>query len=159
MKKLLLIRHAKAVHDLNYDDFERPLKLSGIKDAELMAVRLKANQLIPQQLVASPALRTRSTADIFAAFLSLPGPLLDTRIYEAGPITLLEVINEFNNQYDFIALVGHNPTMEQIVSYLCNVRVEFPTCAIALLEFELDDWAEISAQTGNLSWFSEPKED
>ncbi len=159
MKKLLLIRHAKAVHDLNYDDFERPLKLSGIKDAELMALRLKANQPIPQQLVASPALRTRSTADIFAAFLSLPGPLLDTRIYEAGQITLMDVINDFDNEKDFIALVGHNPAMEQIVNYLSGERVDFPTCAIALLEFELDEWAGISSMTGKLSWFSIARED
>jgi len=159
MKKLLLIRHAKAVHDLKYDDFERPLKLSGIRDAEMMAVRLKANGYVPQEVVASPALRTRSTADIFAAFLTIPGPILDTRIYEAGPITLLDVINDFDNEKDFIALGGHNPAMEQIVNYLSGERVDFPTCAIALLEFELDEWAGISSLTGKLSWFSIARED
>ena len=159
MKKLLLIRHAKAVHDLNYDDFERPLKLSGIRDAEMMAVRLKANGFVPQEVVASPALRTRSTADIFAAFLTIPGPILDTRIYEAGPITLMDVINDFDNEKDFIALVGHNPAMEQIVSYLSGKQVDFVTCTIALLEFDLDDWAEISSQNGRLSWFSIPREE
>jgi phosphohistidine phosphatase len=158
MKKLLLIRHAKAVHDLNYVDFERPLKSSGIKDAEFMAERLLAEKIVPQQLVTSPALRTISTADIFAQYLSLAKPKEDLRIYDASRLTLLDVINGFDNTRDFVGLVGHNPTMEQIIHYLTGNTVDFPTCAIALLEFELDDWTAISAQTGTLKWYSIPKD-
>ena len=158
MKKLLLIRHAKAVHDLNYVDFERPLKSSGIKDAEFMAERLLAEKIVPQQLVTSPALRTISTADIFAQHLSLAKPKEDLRIYDASRLTLLDVINGFDNRRDFVGLVGHNPTMEQIIHYLTGNTVDFPTCAIALLEFESDDWAAISAQTGTLKWYSIPKD-
>jgi len=159
MKKLLLIRHAKAVHDMSYEDFERPLKHSGIKDAELMAERLLSKKIIPQQLIASPALRTLSTADIFAEFLSLTKPKEDLRIYEASRLTLLDLINGLDNEKDFMGLVGHNPTMEQIIHYLTGELVEFPTCAIALIEFDLDDWGAVSAQTGSLKWYSIPKAD
>lgn len=158
MKKLLLIRHAKAAHDLNYVDFERPLKSSGIKDAEFMAGRLLSEKIVPQQLVTSPALRTVSTADIFAQYLSLAKPKEDLRVYDASRLTLLEVINSFDNKKDFIGLVGHNPTMEQIINHLTGNTVDFPTCAIALIEFDLDDWAAVSAQTGTLKWYSIPKE-
>src|SRR6185312_11932181 len=123
MKKLLLIRHAKAVHDTSYEDFERPLKHSGVKDAEFMAGRLLATKTIPQQLVTSPALRTLSTADIFAQYLSLAKPKEDLRIYDASRLTLLDVINGFDNQKDFMGLVGHNPTMEQIIHYLTGELV------------------------------------
>jgi phosphohistidine phosphatase len=159
MKKLLLIRHAKAVHDLNYEDFERPLKSSGIKDAEFMAERVLAKKFVPQQLVSSPALRTLSTADIFAEFLSLPKPKEDLRIYEASRLTLVDVINGFDNKRDFVGIVGHNPTMEQIIHYLTGELVDFPTCAIVLIEFDTDDWGAISAQTGALKWYSIPKAD
>jgi hypothetical protein len=46
MKTLLMIRHAKAGWGgFTLYDFERPLEISGMKDAEKMAVRLKERQL------------------------------------------------------------------------------------------------------------------
>ncbi|MFB9845070.1 SixA phosphatase family protein [Mucilaginibacter ginsenosidivorans] len=159
MKKLLLIRHAKAVHDLSYDDFERPLRKSGIKDAEFMAERLLAEKIIPQKLFTSPALRTLSTADIFTQFLSLSKPKEDIRIYEASRLTLVNLINGFDDKFDFVGLVGHNPAMEQVIHYLTGQLVDFPTCAIALIEFEMDSWEMISAGMGTVKWYSIPKED
>jgi phosphohistidine phosphatase len=44
MKKLLLIRHAKAEKDALGKDFDRPLKYIGIQDAAFMAERLKNNR-------------------------------------------------------------------------------------------------------------------
>jgi len=158
MKKLLLIRHAKAVHDLSFDDFERPLRSAGIRDAELMAERLKSEKIIPQILVASPALRTLSTANIFSEFLSLPRPQEDIRIYDANRLTLLDVITQLDNKHDFVGIVGHNPTMEQVSHYLTGELFDYPTCAIALIEFELDSWELVSAGTGNMKWHSIPKE-
>jgi phosphohistidine phosphatase len=158
MKKLLLIRHAKAVHDLSYEDFERPLTRSGIKDAEFMAERLLKKSIVPQLLITSPALRALATADIFSEYLSLSKPKQDKRIYEAGRVALLDVINGFDNQYDFIGLTGHNPTIEQIAQYLTNDSPEFATCAVALIEFEFDNWLQVIAGTGTLKWYDSPKE-
>jgi phosphohistidine phosphatase len=72
MKKLLLIRHAKATHDIGYADFERPLKPSGMEDAELMAFIVKKNGTVPQIIITSPALRTQSTADILQNYCRCP---------------------------------------------------------------------------------------
>ncbi|MFI5162426.1 MAG: SixA phosphatase family protein [Sphingobacteriales bacterium] len=156
MKKLLLIRHARAVHDNAYNDFERPLKPSGIKDAEFMAEKLHHKKIVPQILVTSPALRTIATADIFSEFLSLTKSKEDKRIYEASRLTLVNIINGLEDKYDFIGLVGHNPAMEDITHYLTGQMPEFPTCGIALIEFEFDEWAAISAGTGKLKWFGQP---
>ena len=158
MKKLLLIRHAKAVHDNAYKDFERPLKHSGIKDAEFMAEQLLEEKIVPQVLVTSPALRTLSTADVLAEFLSLSKPKEDSRIYEASRATLLDVINGFDDKYYFIGLVGHNPTIEDISHYLTKVPLGFPTSGVALLEFSFDNWKMISGGTGSLKWHSSPKD-
>jgi phosphohistidine phosphatase len=159
MKKLLLIRHAKAVPEIGNSDFERPLKHSGITDAEMMAERLLHNKVIPQILVTSPALRTLATANIFTEFLSLPKATEDLRIYEASRPALLQLISEFEDRHDFIGLVGHNPTIEQIAYYLTGELIDFPTGAIALIEFDLDSWEEVSSNTGTLKWYSSPKED
>ncbi|MBS1525997.1 MAG: histidine phosphatase family protein [Bacteroidetes bacterium] len=157
MKKLLLIRHAKAVHDMSYDDYERPLKHSGVHDAEVMAERVKKEGLIPQVLVTSPSLRTQATADIFSEFLSLPKPRESQRIYEASRITLLEVINEFPSEFDFIGLVGHNPGLAQLVNYFTGESPDLTPGSIALVTFDLDEWPLLSRNTGGLKWFSSPK--
>ncbi|MGN6640388.1 MAG: SixA phosphatase family protein, partial [Mucilaginibacter sp.] len=60
---------------------------------------------------------------------------------------------------DFIALVGHNPSIEQITHYLTGQSVAFPTCAIGLIEFEFDNWSLVSSGTGTLKWHDSPKED
>jgi phosphohistidine phosphatase len=158
MKKLLLVRHAKAVHDNAFKDFERPLTERGIKDAELMAERLLKEKIVPQKLITSSALRTLATADIFSQFLSLSKPKEDNRIYEASRITLLDVINGFDDKHDFIGVVGHNPTIEDITRYLTKIPVGFPTCGIALIEFAFDNWEMISGGTGMLKWHSSPRD-
>jgi phosphohistidine phosphatase len=158
MKKLLLIRHAKATHDTGYSDFERPLKPSGLKDATMMAERLLSAYTIPQVIVSSPALRTLSTANIFAEHLSLPKPLIIKEIYEAGTKSLLNIIEELPDKYEFVALVGHNPAISDILYYLTGQVADMHPGAFAVVEFENDSWRMISEYTGKLTWYSTPKE-
>jgi phosphohistidine phosphatase len=158
MKKLLLISHAKATHDNAYKDFERPLTDRGIKDAEFMAGKILEDKIVPQVLFTSPAIRTLATADIFSEFLSLSKPKQDGRIYEASRVTLLDVINGFDDKHDFIGLVGHNPTIEDISHYLTKIPLGFPTCGVALIEFPFDSWKMVSGGTGTLKWHAGPKD-
>ena len=158
MKRLLLIRHAKAEKETSVKDINRPLKYIGIQDARFMAERVKENSLIPQLIVTSPALRTKTTAEIFADHLLLPDPEINKAIYEASQQTLLRVINQLPNQYNFIALVGHNPGISQILYYLTGESREVHTSTVALIEFEIDDWKAISGDTGKLAYYSSPKE-
>ncbi len=156
MKKLLLVRHAKAVHDTSYSDFERPLKPKGIQDATLMAERLKNEGIIPQLLITSPALRTQATADIFSEHLSVPKPLENKRIYEAGRSELINIINEFNDKYECIGLVGHNPGISEMIYHFTGMDIDVPPGSVALISFEFDEWKLLSHHTGKLTWFGSP---
>ena len=157
MKKLLLIRHAKAEKETSVKDIDRPLKYIGIQDAAFMAEKLKETSQIPQIIITSPALRTKTTAEIFADHLLLPDPQTNKAIYEASQQTLLRVINKFPAEYDFIALVGHNPGIAQILDYLTGESREVHTSTVALVEFETDDWSSISGDSGKLVYYSWPK--
>jgi phosphohistidine phosphatase len=159
MKKLLLVRHAKAVHDADYSDFERPLKHSGTRDAITMTDRLSRQSVIPQLLVTSPSLRTLATADIFAEHLGLRKPAEDGRIYDASRQTLLDIINQFPDEYSFIGLVGHNPGISQLLDYYTGDSRDVSPGAVALITFEVDEWELVSRDTGKLTWFSSPKDD
>jgi phosphohistidine phosphatase len=158
MKKLLLIRHAKAVHDTGYSDFERPLKHSGIRDATTIAERMKSESIIPQLLITSPSLRTQATADIFSEHLSISKPMQNEDIYEAGERDLLHIINAFEDKYDFIGLIGHNPGISQMLYYFTGKMNDVPPGTAALIIFRFDEWKLISQNTGTLTWFSSPKD-
>lgn len=157
MKKLLLIRHARATHETGFVDFERPLQESGLQDAAVMAGRLKDKNLLPQLLVASPALRTLSTANVFSQHLSISQAQTDRAIYEATRTELVKVINAFPDNYDFIALVGHNPGMSDLLYYLTGQLQDVPTCAMMLIEFDVDSWMEIIEDAGKLVYYDYPK--
>lgn len=158
MKKLLLIRHAKAEKDTPGKDFDRPLKYTGIQDTTFMADRLKEESIVPQIIITSPALRTKTTAEIFADNFGLPDPTPNKKIYEASQQTWVSIINQLPNEYDFVAVVGHNPGVSQILYYLTGEAREVHTCTTAVIDFEAKDWAEISEDMGKLVYYSSPKE-
>lgn len=158
MKKLLLIRHAKAEKDTGGKDIDRPLKYPGIQDARYMADRIKEQSILPQYIVTSPALRTRTTAEIFADALKIADPTPVKSIYEANTRTLLDVINKLPDNYDFIALVGHNPGIANILNYLTGETREVHTSTIALITFDDDNWATVTGDSGKLAYYSSPKD-
>ena len=158
MKKLALIRHAKAEKDISKGDLNRPLKYTGILDARFMAEKMKDLKFIPELLVTSHALRTKTTAEIFADTLSLPDPNIIEEIYNAGVSDLLKVINELPDKHDFIGIIGHNPGIAQLIDYLAAELKEVHTSTIAIIEFEADSWEEITQDSGIITYYSSPKE-
>jgi phosphohistidine phosphatase len=159
MKKLLLVRHAKAVHDDSYSDFERPLKHSGMRDTTIMAERIESASHVPELLVTSPSLRTLATANILSEHLQLPRPSEDERIYDASQQALLNVISGFSDNHHFIGLVGHNPGISHLVHYFTGQIRDVPPGAVILITFEFDEWQQLTYDSGKLAWFSSPKDD
>ncbi|MES2428496.1 MAG: histidine phosphatase family protein [Bacteroidota bacterium] len=158
MKKLLLIRHAKATHESGLVDFERPLKMSGLQDAAIMAGRLKAHSIVPQLLVSSPALRTISTANVFLQHLSITDIEENAVIYEASQEKLVDIINEFNDAHNFIGLVGHNPGIQQVLYYLTGSDYDVPPGAVALIEFDVAAWGDVAAKNGRVVYYDTPND-
>jgi phosphohistidine phosphatase len=158
MKKLLLIRHAKATHESGYVDFERPLTDKGFKQCELMASRLIAEGIKPEIIVASPALRTLSTANVFTQETGLLKAITNKDIYDASEAALLKVIYNLPEEHNFIALVGHNPGISQVLYYLSGAIKDVPPCSVAIIEFDADSWNELHEHAGKLTHYDTPKD-
>ncbi|MES2062188.1 MAG: histidine phosphatase family protein [Bacteroidota bacterium] len=156
MKKLLLIRHAKATHESGYADFERPLTDKGFKQCELMAARLITQGIKPEVVVTSPSLRTLSTANVFTQETGLPKAITNKDIYDASERALLKVIYNLPENHNFIALVGHNPGISQVLYYLSGAIKEVPPCSVALIEFDVDSWNELHEHAGKLTHYDTP---
>ena len=84
MRRLFLIRHAKAEPATGQDDVRRALTDRGRADARRMAGALAVRQMLPEVLIHSGALRAKETAEIFAAEWAGGVKLLEeTRLYDA----------------------------------------------------------------------------
>jgi phosphohistidine phosphatase len=157
MKTLLLVRHANALHKSTEGDFERQLSPTGLKEALLMANKVKEAGHVPQLIISSEAARAKATAIIFADTLGLPAPQTQMAIYDGNEKKLLNIINKFPDETDNIALVGHNPDISNLLFLLTGKHVDVPTCTVALLSFEFNEWEAISRNTGDLDWYASPE--
>jgi len=161
-KHLFIIRHAKSDWSFEVNDIDRPLNARGFDDAPHMAQRLAQHSVQPQLLISSPAKRALTTAQIFAARLgtAVANIRIGQNIYEADSATLLGVVNEIDNQYDCVALFGHNPGLTLLVNALADENIaNLPTCGIVHILFEdISDWALVSRGLGKMVWFGYPKE-
>ncbi|MES2829974.1 MAG: histidine phosphatase family protein [Bacteroidota bacterium] len=161
MKQLLLIRHGKSEWgNAHLPDFDRPLNPRGHRDAPDMALRLLQKSFIPQLIVSSPALRAITTARHFEQvwYRSADQIKQNEAIYEADVPELLGVVNALSDEYQRVALFGHNPGFTDFANYLSSANIyNIPTCGVVLLEFPVGDWKEIGNGTGTLVDFDYPK--
>lgn len=160
-KQLILIRHGKSDWAENgISDFDRPLNHRGHKNAPEMAERISRKNLIPQLIVSSPAKRALTTARHFAEVWHIPAPAIqqEASVYEANTTALLKVVNKWANEYDRIALFGHNPGLTDFVNYLASAHIyNLPTAGTVVIDFPFDDWSMVSQHTGSLFLFDSPK--
>lgn len=160
-KQLLLIRHAKSDwNNAGLRDFDRPLNKRGNANAPEMAVRMLKQNIIPDLMVSSPALRAITTAKYFAKTWGIDSAKiqLEKTIYEANIKALLQVVNQLDNQANQVALFGHNPGLTDFANYLSNANIfNMPTCSIVMIAFSIENWNEVSADTGSLVFFDYPK--
>jgi len=160
-KKLLLIRHAKSDWgDAGLTDFNRPLNPRGIKASAEMAQRIKMQQLIPEKLVTSPALRAFTTSEIMAKTWGKDVDLIEkySKIYEASVVDLLSIVNGFDDACDSTSLFGHNNAITDLAVYLTDQDIfNIPTCGVVLIEFPFNSWQLVSKHTGSVIMYDFPK--
>ena len=161
MRQLALIRHAKSSwDDPALDDFDRPLNKRGNRDAPFMGRKLKGLGIQFDLIVSSPAVRALATARMIATELRYAEERIQTdeRIYEASWQCLLDVVNDIDDAYSYAALVGHNPGLSHFAAILAgNGPGDMPTCAVALLEFEVSGWSETGPAMASLRAYEYPK--
>jgi phosphohistidine phosphatase len=161
MRILYLIRHAKSRKDIpGLKDSLRPLHRVGIKDAPVMARRLKASGFKPELVISSPAKRAYDTARIFARILGYPGSRIKKigAVYQAEVPELLKVIKKISNAFQNVILVGHNPEFTDLVNYLTERPIEnVPTCGVVGINFDVDSWGKIGGKKVRRVFIDSPK--
>jgi len=162
MLSLLLLRHAKSSwDDSTLDDFDRPLNSRGLKAAPLVGKWMMDQGLSPRLILCSGARRTRETVGLVLPFMRGDQDIhIEDGIYSAdGATDLLDRLHSIGKNTGTVMIVGHNPSMQDLVLMLAGsgnpddlqqVATKFPTASLAEIEFNATDWASLSAGDGVL---------
>lgn len=146
MKTLFLLRHAKASKDdPSLPDIKRPLTERGFGDARLVSEMLRHQELIPEKIVSSTAVRACTTAYLFAAtFEKVENEIeLLPSLYNTGEEEYLEVISAFDDSYSSCMLAGHNDTITETAERLLGKTIEpMKTCGVIIISSEAKTWKE-----------------
>jgi phosphohistidine phosphatase len=165
-RQLLLIRHAKAERHGEVD-IERRLAKRGRADAAAIGRWLTEHGLIPDRIVVSPATRARETWQLAADAAGVTAkPVVDERIYRNTVDDLLQAVAQTPRGVRTLAIVGHNPSMEDLAVALDDgtgdaaARTEltsnYPTGGVAVFAVGAD-WSGLGAGSGTLTGFGVPR--
>lgn len=164
MPELLVMRHAKSAWDTGEPDHRRPLAPRGERDRMTMARWLVANDLGPERVVSSSAVRARATARYVVDTFGLDAGSVefDDDLYHAGFRQWLGRIRA--ERVDRLLICGHNPSLDMLVETLSSSEPGLSatgklmtTAAIAHLRFDVA-WESIRAGSGELVTIARPRE-
>ncbi len=163
-KRLILTRHAKSSWDnANLADRDRPLNARGRAAAVDLGLWLASRGYVPDEVICSDATRTRETWEAIAPSLpGAPAARLTEKLYQAGPDVMLAMLRHASG--DTVLMLGHNPGIAEFAQRLvlrAPLNGEFqryPTAATLVVEFPIDNWADLAPGTGATDDFIVPKE-
>jgi phosphohistidine phosphatase len=166
MRRLMLLRHAKAVPQGDLADENRPLAERGRTDMAAVAAFAAARALAPDLVLISPAIRTRETSELLLPAIN-PPPVhrIEPRLYSAPAEKVFGVVRETAPEIHSLMLVGHNPGLEDIARILTgsgetDALIRFggtmPTASLAVIDLS-GGWGDLQERTGRLEIFVTPK--
>jgi phosphohistidine phosphatase len=166
VKILGLLRHAKSdMDDSAPRDFDRGLNDRGRRGATLIGRHIAHAGLAWDLTIASPAARVKRTIEASALPLA---PRFVERAYLADTATLMELLRRVEGDPASVLLVGHNPGLHELLFRLVDPEREtplfaqavekFPTAAFALLDLDIDRWADLAPGCATLVDFARPRD-
>lgn len=161
MKTLFLMRHAKSSwKDDSLADHERPLKKRGKKDIKLIAKVIKKNDLKPDLIITSSAVRAKETAELLAEAIGFKEKIVvSDDLYMGEPSDYMEILTDIKEKYGSVLIVGHNPGLEAYLQIIDGEIEALPTAGLGYLMLAVDEWEDITLETmGDLVGFWKPKD-
>lgn len=134
----IIVRHAHAEWpEYAGPDFDRPLTPHGMAQARATGSAIRAAGFAPTRLLASPALRTRQTAELLAEALGLAPEsiVFIAALYNAPAGALAAALQE--QATDLPLLVAHNPGVSELARRLSGDALLPP--------FSPADWRHLPA--------------
>jgi len=161
MKTLILVRHAKSSHSFGTsNDFDRPLNDRGFREAAEMGKKLFKKNIPIDKFVSSPALRAKTTAELFAG--EFKSKLKEIRfepfLYHADREIFSHVAEELDDAYNHVALFSHNPGITDFAGSLSESPIDhMPTCSVFAVSVDTDQWKNFRDSKKSFLFFYKPE--
>lgn len=149
MKKLILMRHAKAKKDApSGEDFDRELTERGLEEALIVARALKADGHVPDLALVSASARTQGTFAQVQSVMGAVTPEVLDALYNAHGHELRHAIEAKEAACDCLLVVAHNPGVHQLVvdyliegaqslSTIDKIRTGYPTATATVFDVDV----------------------
>ncbi len=166
MKLLTLLRHGKSEWETGAEnDFDRPLRDRGRRDAPFMGEVFSKLGLTPDLILSSRARRAEQTAELFAQAVGYRKPIRwEDAMYAASAGELMSVLRSLPAEASHVMLIGHNPGFEDLAAQLIGASafgmvagLRLPTAGAVHIELDIELWQEAQANCGRLLWLVNPK--
>jgi phosphohistidine phosphatase len=158
MLQLYLIRHGVAAERGKEwpDDSKRPLTPDGIARLRKSARGLDAIGVSFDQIVTSPLVRTRQTAEVLSEELKGKPPIVSAdALAPAGSAAAVMQELARHVRHARVALVGHEPNLGELAAQFIGARapLEFKKGGMCRIDFDVLP----PKGSGALRWFLPPK--
>lgn len=162
-RDLFLLRHAKSSwDDPLLDDFDRGLTNRGRKAARLISRWFSENEVQPDLILCSNAVRARETLDLIQpAFGPDTIVKLEKSLYLASADELLDRLHRIDDRIPSVLVIGHNPGLQELAMLLVPrharrpIEEKFPTAAIAWLRLS-GPWSALRPSANDLVAYKRP---
>jgi len=155
MKTLFLLRHASAENaSCRVNDLNRRLSAAGRQEARAVSGFIRNRKLDFDLIICSTATRARETMS-----LALPETVnasFDQRVYETTATQILDLLNALEPAVNTILLVGHNPSLEQLVALMTGAQVRMAPATLVKIDLLAGKWSTLNAGGAKLDWLVEP---
>jgi len=151
-KVIYILRHGQAEPGWgNTTDFQRKLTAQGRNDVQSVAALLKQKHLTPHLLIKSPAYRTLETAQLVEQALPAMEVKTVESLYESSLENLLEVLQKIPEENESVMLVGHNPSLNDLVNYLSEEPMWGLKPGMCVkLELFVEKWLHLTRGAGEI---------
>jgi len=125
-----------------------------------MGSYLALQEIQPDLILSSLALRTQITADTLAKKIDYQGKIhyMD-ELYNTQTKSLINILSLQDDNYNAIFLVGHNPELTEFANFLIGEAFyKLPTLGVLALKLEIKSWTEIDEKCANIDFFIQPKQ-
>ncbi len=150
--KLYFFRHAHAEPQGARDDHDRKLTAEGVNAATAAAKVMKALNITPLTIYASPRERALYTANIAAEILGVPVVVSEEVNFGFDANAVERLLANRKEQGDAM-FVGHEPYLSETIRQITSGMIEMKKSGFARVDVE----PAVSPLRGTLVWLLTPK--
>lgn len=161
-KTLYVVRHATAKQaESGEKDIDRVLTSEGLQQSSRLGAYINKKNIEISAMVCSSALRAVQTAEQIADQnnFDIARISIDPDLYEASVRIIFNKVCEFNNDWDEVILVGHNPVLSYFVEYITGHHFDrMESGSMVKISCGVNDWVLISNENASFEYYVSPED-